>query len=85
MVTLFGLVAFLLWGAFLLGMIKPDLITKSAIAGRGKVFLYTIVPSFILLGLAAYIQNQETQDKLENPAGVEVIIINGDHLELFFI
>ncbi|MFY0652708.1 MAG: leucine-rich repeat domain-containing protein [Cyclobacteriaceae bacterium] len=70
MVNVFLIISLLLFLAFLVGMIKPSIVIKSANASRGKVFLYYFLTSFICFIVVGYLGNKETDEALENPEGV---------------
>lgn len=63
--------AVLLFFAFVIGLVKPSVIIRNGKATRGKIFLFLLLPSFVLFSIVGAIGNRKTAEALENPDGVE--------------
>ncbi len=64
-------VSLVLFIAFIIGMFKPSAVVKTNNPGRGKVFLFFFLPSFICFVIVGVLGNKKTEEALQNPEGVE--------------
>jgi len=64
-------VSLVLFIAFVIGMFKPSSVVKTDNPGRGKVFLFFFLPSFICFVIVGVLGNKRTEEALQNPEGVE--------------
>lgn len=64
-------ISLVLFIAFIIGMFKPSAVVKTDNPGRGKVFLFFFLPSFICFVIVGVLGNKRTEDALQHPEGVE--------------
>jgi hypothetical protein len=54
--------ATLLFFSFIIGLVKPSVIIRNGKASIGKIFLFVLLPSFVLFSIAGVIGNRKTAE-----------------------